>query len=206
MSRLYELEEVERGLLKVALCGGNSRKAEAALTEEGHRIPRGTLDKWKRKQHADRYEEIKRDLIPKVFADVANEQAAIARRAAAGVNKAIDRAEELVADAKTSGEAARVAKDLETTTAIAIDKVRLIRGEPTNITATQDQSVEEILQTITRKFPGVLTVNPALIADAEAVTELPDEDRGRPRNTTGCNSEPVEDAEVVEGEGDDDGT
>jgi hypothetical protein len=68
---------LERGLLTLAAFNGSGRKAERFLASAGERIPRGTMERW-RERHADRYAEIRRDVLPQVRAQAADEHRELA--------------------------------------------------------------------------------------------------------------------------------
>jgi hypothetical protein len=76
-SSLTSEEDIGRGLSAVAYFSGNTRAAAKALKEQGLSVPRSTLRDWQR-THADRYETLRADLIPRVHERVAEKHLELA--------------------------------------------------------------------------------------------------------------------------------
>jgi hypothetical protein len=68
----YKEQEVQRALIEIAACGGNTRMASKHLAEEGLDIPHPTLWCWKAKVHAEKYELIREEQLPKIRRYVAD--------------------------------------------------------------------------------------------------------------------------------------
>ena len=85
----YSVEEREQGLIAVAICGGNTHRASRELADRGLEIPRTTLASWQT-NHADRYERIRSEVVPKVHARMARESEDLARRYAEEEHKLMD--------------------------------------------------------------------------------------------------------------------
>jgi hypothetical protein len=77
-SRFTELE-IEQGLMALALCSGNARKAERRLAELGMRVDHSTLHRWRTK-HSEKYLSLQRDILPKLREEAAERHSAVADR------------------------------------------------------------------------------------------------------------------------------
>lgn len=91
--RTYSLPEILRGLTAVAYANGNSRQAARDLAEADIAIPHRTLHRWAKESHAEDYERIRRETLPQVGAEVADEHMAFARRQIRMADKLADRLE-----------------------------------------------------------------------------------------------------------------
>ena len=77
----YTEAEIRLGLTEVALCSGNTRLAAGRLKDAGKPIPRSTLEQWARTR-PEQYEEVVREILPRVNEVVAAECISVARLAA----------------------------------------------------------------------------------------------------------------------------
>jgi ASC-1-like (ASCH) protein len=73
----YSDEEVRRGMAAVALHSGNAQRASRALKSQGLPISRATLSRWVNTR-PDEYAELRRDVIDKVHAVVAEKHSELA--------------------------------------------------------------------------------------------------------------------------------
>lgn len=78
--RQYSQHEIERGLLAVAYYGGNAGAAAAALREDNLPIPSRTLTHWTRTSKVEDYERVRKELLPKIGAQAADEHRALAQK------------------------------------------------------------------------------------------------------------------------------
>jgi hypothetical protein len=77
-SRFDELE-IEQGLMALALCSGNARKAERRLADLGMRVDHSTLHRWRTK-HTEKYRSLQRNMLPKLREEAAERHSAVADR------------------------------------------------------------------------------------------------------------------------------
>jgi hypothetical protein len=77
-SRFSELE-IEQGLMALALCSGNARKAERRLAELGMKVDHSTLHRWK-DRHSEKYLSLQREILPKLREEAAERHSAVADR------------------------------------------------------------------------------------------------------------------------------
>ena len=71
-------EEIECGLVAVAAANGNAaRAAEVSAAEDGLEILQRMLLCWSRKQHLERYQRVRSEVLPKIRAEVADEYVAL---------------------------------------------------------------------------------------------------------------------------------
>jgi hypothetical protein len=89
----YTDEEIERGLVAVALFSGSSRRAARALTQQGLKIPRETLRSWAETVHTDRYMKLRREMLPELKARLAEQHEDLARRQMEVASRLTDRLE-----------------------------------------------------------------------------------------------------------------
>lgn len=143
----YAPEEIERGLMEVALCGGNARRASRELEEKGLKIPRTTLQKWSQSQHVERYAELRREVMPRIHDRMARESEDLAIEYGEAERKTLERYLQVVPVLKPA-EAAGAARNMATSRGIATDKALTLRGQPTQI--TEHRSVDETLKALAR--------------------------------------------------------
>jgi hypothetical protein len=71
--------EIEQGLIALALCSGNGRKAEKRLADLGIEVDHSTLYRW-RDKHSAKYLSIQQDVLPKLRTEAAERHSAVADR------------------------------------------------------------------------------------------------------------------------------
>ena len=140
-------EEIERGLLAVAVANGNTRRAQQALAVEGLDLPRSTLHRWQMETHAERYIQIQADVLPKIRAQAAEQHMELAERGMAVEQKLLDKLEEEVNEIP-SRDLAGAARNVATGTAIHTDKAGILRGEPSVIVS---RGMHEIVRSLKAK-------------------------------------------------------
>ena len=126
------------------------------------KVARTTLRKWATSSHVERYEKIRREVIPQIHDRMAQESEDLAGEYAVVERKVLERVEEELPNLK-AGEAAGAARNLATSRAISADKALLLRGRPTEI--TEHRNPDELL----RKLASSSVVD---VVDGTA-TELP---------------------------------
>src|SRR6266480_1349276 len=58
----YSDQEIERGLVAMALASGNARRAARMLEAHGLSVPHSTLYRWRLDTFAERYEDVRREV------------------------------------------------------------------------------------------------------------------------------------------------
>lgn len=151
-TRHYDEAHVQAGLTQIALNAGNHRNAHKALAAMGYHIPPGTLEDWKNRTHADRYQQVRDELVPQVHARIAEECEDNARLAAEIEALALEATRQQLAtgDLKDASSAAR---NMATVRGINIDKASLLRGRPTSIVETRDAT--EVLRSLAAQIPDL---------------------------------------------------
>lgn len=142
----YTPEEIERGLHAVALAGGNASRAHDELKAQGLAVSRQTLHKWATELHADRYEHVRLEVLPRIYGKIAQETEDLTRRYAKAEHKTLDRYEEELPNLK-AGEVASALRNLATSRGISTDKANVLRDRPTAI--VEHKSASEILRRLT---------------------------------------------------------
>jgi hypothetical protein len=66
----YSDREIERGLVATALASGNARRAARMLERQGLTVPATTLYRWRLETFANRYEEIRQEMLPRLRAQL----------------------------------------------------------------------------------------------------------------------------------------
>jgi len=143
----YGEEEIEHGLMAVALCAGNTAEATRQLALDGVRISRSTLDRWTRTSHAERYLALRAELVPKVHAKIAEECEDMARRLAEVERETVEKFQQELPSLKAS-EAAGAVRNITTSKGINVDKAAAYRGRPTAI--VEHRPSEEIMRELER--------------------------------------------------------
>jgi hypothetical protein len=67
----YTEEQMDRALVEVALCAGNTHAAHRNLTALGFEVPRETLRTWATKTQVERYQRVRAELVPLIHAKIA---------------------------------------------------------------------------------------------------------------------------------------
>jgi hypothetical protein len=162
VQRTYDLKTVEAGLLALASWRGSPTNASRTLAEQGIKIPKETLQTWK-KVHAARYHEIEAEILPHIRQALAAHQELIARRAS---EVALDMIELTATQMKEipARDLPSAVRNMEVTAATATDKHSILHGLPSEI--RQTDSAEDILKRLEQKHPGMF-VN----STAEEITE-----------------------------------
>lgn len=172
----YTPEQIDRGLLEVAVCG-NAALASKRLAAEGLEIDDRLLRMWRSEIHAGRYAEIAAEQAPKIEATIVEAARRIAQRAAEIELKALDRTEEQL-DAGDVKDPAAVARNLAVAKAVNIDKTLTLESRPSQI--SEVRRPEEIIRSLEKL--GVLK---AIDGTAEEEPSSP-----RPDQVQGTKSEP----------------
>ncbi len=160
----YTKEDVDRALTAIALYGGSSRRAARYLNDNGHPIPRETIDRWARISHTARYDEIRNHQAPLIAERIASEAEAVALRASRIEHMIIDRIEEQLPNIPAE-KLPETLRNITTTKSLNVDKVASpLRGRPSRITEVRD--VSDILRSLENKLP-----KPAVDSTAEDITD-----------------------------------
>lgn len=154
------VDQVERALLEVAILSGNCSAASRRLKEvHGLDIAQPRLKNWVLNLHRTRYEEIRRDVVPKIHATIANEAEDLAVAYAEAERDTL----KIYDPSRISGKDLPGAiRNLATAKAINLDKAQLLRGNPTEI--IEKRNPQQILDGIAARFPQ-------LVVDAEVVDD-----------------------------------
>ncbi len=158
----YGTEEISRGLVAIAYANGNTRQAERDLAEDGLRIDHNTLHYWKTKNHAQEYERIRAEVLPKVREEAGDQHLALARRqmeaSAMATDEWIKRRHEL--DPKDLSTAAR---NFDVGSGIHSQHAQVFHDQPTSRVAVDLSGTLKELKS--------MGVDPAVVLEAEVVSE-----------------------------------
>jgi hypothetical protein len=165
--RTYSDPERERGLVALAYYSGNAGRASAALKEQGLPIPKRTLNDW-RNRHAEVYERVRQEMLPRIEAEVAEQHTELANAAIDTQRKVLERLRGEV-DELPARDLPGAARNVAVTSGIHSEKARLYRDEPTEIRGASADDLE----TLTRRWQKLIEAHPELIQpepqDAEVV-------------------------------------
>lgn len=130
-------EEIQRGLLELAICGGSGAEAARRLKDQGHpRLTRQRLRDFARR-YADRYAALRDQYVQQVFDRIATESEDLAIAYADAERQflaiAVEKKHEM-----SSGQAAGAAQRMAVSKGINIDKASIVRGRPTQVVQRQD--------------------------------------------------------------------
>lgn len=154
----HSTEDVEAALQLVALHRGST-----TTVAEKTKIHRTTLDYWIKDKYADRYAQIRNEIVPKIQAELAAKHEDMARMA---LDKQAEAFALMDLEQLKQPDLVKAARDLSVTSAVHTDKTQLLRDRPTAITEHRDTA--QILDAIARKFPsGVVEGEAEDITDAE---------------------------------------
>ena len=171
----YSEEMMDRGLLEVALQGGNTRAAHRNLKAVGIDIPRRTLYEWITVNQVERYQRLRTELAPKIAAEC-EDTAELAGRVERGMLAQFEKDYSKLEPRDQAG----AIRNVSTTKGINIDKAALLRGQPTEIVEHR-HDVGELWSEFAAMFPSVVDGEADEITDAEVVPRA-DQVRDPPSN------------------------
>lgn len=154
--------KVERCLMAVAAHMGNCNKAEEMLAEDGIAINKATLWRWSRKQHAERYAEIRAQALPLIRAQAADEHIELAKLSMEAERLIAERLATKV-DEIPARDLAGAGRNLAVSAGVHTQNAQLLNDQP-----TQRVSVD---LAGTLKELKAMGVDPQQILDAEVVEE-----------------------------------
>jgi hypothetical protein len=184
--RIYNQEEIERGLYAVAMASGNLARASRELAETGLNIPSRTLSDWTRDKHRERYEEIKLEAIPEIYARLADEMESLVSYQLDVERKLTKKIDDEI-DELPPRELAGALRNVATSRGISLDKTERIRGRPAKEPPPTYENFEELLNRIERLSGGAIKRVPNEAVGGFAA-ELPGADPPSDDESTG--SEP----------------
>lgn len=128
-------QKLERALLAVAAFNGNTRKASAFLKEtDSYEIPHQTLWYWARKEHVERYEAIRREVLPHIRAQAADEHMELAELQMEANRKIVTRLTANI-DELPIKELAGASRNMSVGAAVETEKAQLLNDQPTHRSA-----------------------------------------------------------------------
>jgi hypothetical protein len=165
LQRSYSEEDVERGLITLAECGGNAAHAHRKLKNQGHTIPQRTLHNWKNGKYAARYIEIREERLPEILGNLSDDYQRVAAESLLAAAESVEEFRKKKGDL-TAKELSTAARDLTVAGATATDKLLIINNRPTQITKTE-KTADEMLLSVMRLVGGA--IDGEAIEDAELV-------------------------------------
>ena len=163
----YTEEQIDRALVEVALCAGNTHAAHRNLRALGFEVPRATLYEWITRTQAERYQRVRVELAPRIAAKIAAECEDTAEVAGALERNMIAKLAKDY-DKLAPRDQAGALRNVSTTKAINIDKAALMRGQPTEIVEHR-HDVAELWAEFEVMFPSVVKGEAIEITDADVV-------------------------------------
>lgn len=140
----YGEAEKRRALIEVAACSGNTSMAARALAEEGFEVDQATLWRWSRKQHADLYEQLRQEILPKITAHAAEQHMDLALRQTEVSAMALQEIENRMPGMEDKDLINAMGK-ADIGSGIHTEKAQLLSGQPTH---RAERSIEDLLRTL----------------------------------------------------------
>jgi hypothetical protein len=149
----YSPEDVDRALEALIAHAGNAKAACEYLELSGLRAPHsGTLSKWAKTTHFERYEELREKFSPQREGQLANHYLDASIIAAEAAMEAVTQAKKRL-EAGDDTDPARTASNLASMAQRLTDKRLALQGRPQRITENRDAS--QILRGLIAKHPQV---------------------------------------------------
>lgn len=148
-------EDLERGLLALAISGGNGDEAarHLALLEPPIKVAPSTLQRWKIK-HAKRYSEIQAERAPIIEAIVLEQIREAILQAGKLQSRVLEKLLLAVEDGSLEPkDLAGILKSAGVSLGINVEKMLLMTNRPTVIAEKRD--VAEIVQALSARVPGL---------------------------------------------------
>lgn len=163
--RKYTDDQVDSALILLSILGSPSKVSEQLAKEWDQAPCEMTVRYWRDHSHADRYLEIRREVVPVIRQRLAARHEDIALAALEKTAAALDR---LDVDEIGHGDLGKTIQQLSVSAGIHDDKSSLLRGMPTQVIARMD--IEENLDAIARISPSLVVDGTATdVTDAEVV-------------------------------------
>lgn len=128
----YDPEQVERGLIALAECNGNGRKAERLLSQDGIGIDHTTLYRWRKYEHAEQFERVRAEVLPKVRLAASEDHMALSERCMEAEHLLLDRLVDEVPNLDKRDISTSL-RNVSTSGAIHVDKGQVLSDQPTEI-------------------------------------------------------------------------
>lgn len=165
----YSAEEIERGLVLLALESGNVTRTRKLLKQEWGKAPdANTIARWL-ERYRDHYAEIRQKVAPELKLRMAEVHADLAARLADLENRTIDELEQEIADLSPKDKA-NLLRNAAVSSGIHIDKAQILRGDPSAI--VERRELPEIVRALAAKgvtvIEGVATEVPVDQPELEA--------------------------------------
>jgi hypothetical protein len=167
-SKRYGESEVERGLLALASENGRAVRASELLRKDGLKIPSRTLGEWRRKVYADRYEQVRDEILPRVRAESAAEHRALERSQLELSTMLVEHLKSEVPTMETRDKINALGKS-DIGTGIHAEKAQLLDGEPTHRVG---RNPDEILRALAAMGFSITDAPVAEVIDAVNTKEL----------------------------------
>jgi hypothetical protein len=163
----YTEDEIDRALVEVALCNGNTYAAHRNLKATGIDIPRATIRDWATKTQTERYQRLRVELVPRIHAKIAAECEDTAELAGRLEREMLVKLAKDYKDLAPRDQAGAI-RNVSTVKAINVDKAALLRGQPTEIVEHRE-SPAELWAEFEAMFPSVFNGEAVEISDADLV-------------------------------------
>lgn len=176
----YNAEQIERGLIALAMESGNAKRAVPLLKKGTIAAPWSayptakTLEKWQ-VQYAERFNEIRAEVVPLVKARLADVHTDLAQSLADLEARTLESLESEL-DELSAKDRINLVRNAAIAGAVHVDKAQLLRGEATHIVKRE---LPEIVRALAAKgvvIEGTATELDGPAAKPLAVTAEPESD------------------------------
>lgn len=156
----YTEAQIQDGLTALALCNGSARLAERLLDDQGRRIPKDTLQRWKDITYAKRYLTLEEDVREKIWTKTSRFWRNVIEEATTTAVEAIEETRTAIraGESKEANAWSSTAKNLTLAGGIATDKAAGIEQRPMGAPAGP-QDLAAGLKALERLGGGAVKVN-----------------------------------------------
>jgi hypothetical protein len=159
-----DYEAIDMALHTLAI-HSSVRQAHKYLADQGYRIELARLKRWRDEDYAERFEEIRSNLAPRLENTLANDMLATAREANEVARQAIETTRKRLNAGKIE-DSSRVARDLSQVSVQSVDKRLALQGRPTHV--TEHRNIGELVNALVGlKVAEVIEAAPEDVEDAD---------------------------------------
>jgi hypothetical protein len=159
--RRYTEDQIQRALIEVAACSGNTRQAARNLAEDGLKIHPSTLWSWSTRELVEKYERLRQEALPAITAQATEQHMSLARRQMAISHQAADLVAQRLPNMEDKDLVNAMGK-ADIGSGIHTEKAQLLAGQPTQIVSKSSQELIRELEAEGLKLDAI---------DAEVVSE-----------------------------------
>lgn len=139
-SKRYSEAQIQRALIEVAACSGNTTRASANLAEDDLKIDQKTLWRWSRRELVEQYERLRAEALPAITAQATEQHMSLARRQMAISHQAADLVAQRLPNMEDKDLVNAMGK-ADIGSGIHTEKAQLLAGQPTQIVSKSSKEL-----------------------------------------------------------------